>query len=60
MLGITLTVPVLGMGVFTGIFSSTALLISTIYLPVAEVTIFYSPKKQCYQADSSNSLPINP
>jgi len=50
----------LGMGVFTGIFSSTALLISTIYLPVAEVTIFYSPKKQCYQADSSNSLPINP
>ena len=40
MLGITLTVPVLGMGVFTRIFRSVALLISTVCLPVAEMSAF--------------------
>ena len=37
MSGIALIVPVLGMGVFTGIFSSAVLLISSICLYVAEV-----------------------
>jgi len=40
MLGITLTVPVLGMGVFTRIFRSAALLKSTLCLSVAEMPAF--------------------
>ena len=40
MLGITLTVPIVGMGVFTDTFSSVALLISTICLAVAEMPAF--------------------
>ena len=58
MLGITLIVPVLGMGVFSGIFSIAALLKSTISLAVADVPVFYSPNKQYYQTDSNNSLTI--
>jgi len=38
-LGITPGFPVLGMGVFTRIFSIAALLISTVCLAVAEMTV---------------------
>ena len=40
MLGITLTVPLLGMEVFTGTFKSAAPLISPICLAVAEMPVF--------------------
>jgi len=44
MLGITIIIPVLGMGGFSGNFNSTALLISTVYFGEAEVPVFI-PKK---------------
>jgi len=40
MSAIALAVLLLGMGVFTGIFSIAALLLSTVYLPVAAVPVF--------------------
>jgi len=39
MSGITPGCPRMGMGVFTGIFRSAALLISNIYLPMAEMPV---------------------
>jgi len=60
MLGITLTVPVLGMGVFTSILRSAALLISTICIAVADVPVFIPRNKQYYWADSINFPLISP
>jgi len=60
MLGITPVFPTMGMGVFTGIFRSAALLISTVCLAMAEVPVLIPPKKQCYRADSSNPSLLAP
>jgi len=57
MLGITLTVPVLGMGVFTRTFNSAALLKSTACLAVAEMpTIIPGTSNEIRQIVATPSL----
>jgi len=49
----------MGMGVFSGIFSIAAPLISTVCLAVAVMPVLFR-KKKCYWTDSNNSSLLIP